>query len=282
MTIWRMSFRCGNQGYEMWRHCRELGVAAITYYPLHHTDLLQYPQGEPKHLWAQLSPSQKASLRRVAYEMREGDIIYAKQGPKIVGRGVVKSPYQFDSEFRLSCPGDEGIPWTHQVTVDWDSDFEPIDILLGSEPLTVLELSGERLQRLEAALIGRRPISDKDVILPEEVYDTATLHEGARRQIAVNTYERDPEARRRCIAHYGTNCFICGFNFADAYGEAGEGFIHVHHLTPLSQIGEEYEIDPVRDLRPVCPNCHAVIHRCSPAYSIEEVKWFLLQAGHQQ
>jgi len=280
MTIWRMSFRCGNQGYEMWPHCRELGVAAITYYPLHNTDLSQHQYGEPKHLWEQLSSSQKASLRRVAYEMREGDVIYTKQGPKIVGRGVVTSQYQFDSAFRLSCPGDRSIPWTHQVSVNWDSDFEPIDILLGAEPLTVRKLAGEMLQKLETALVDRRLVSDRDIILPEEVHDNGvTLHEGAKRQIVVNTYERDPEARRRCIAHYGTSCSVCGLNFADVYGEVGEGFIHVHHLTPLSQLGQEYEIDPIRDLRPVCPNCHAVIHRRSPAYSIKEVKIFLRQAN---
>ena len=75
MTIWRMSFRAGNQGYEMWPDCFRLGIAAITYYPLVKTDLSQYPYGEPKELWKQLEPSQKASLRRVAYEMKAGDII---------------------------------------------------------------------------------------------------------------------------------------------------------------------------------------------------------------
>jgi len=278
MTIWRMSFRCGNQGYEMWPHCRELGVAAITYYPLGNEDLSQHPRGEPKHLWAQLAPTQKSSLGKVAYEMKEGDIIYVKQGPKIVGRGMVEGPYRFDYEHRLRNP--DGFTWSHQVPVDWNSDFEPIDILLGSEPSTVLKLSGERLHQLENALNSRQSIDDEGVVLPEEISDTAMLHEGAKRQITVSVYERDSEARKRCLAHYGTRCFICGFNFADVYGEVGTGFIHVHHLTPLSQIGTEYQVDPVRDLRPICPNCHAIIHRRRPAYSIEEVKMFLLRASH--
>ena len=277
MTIWRMSFRCGNQGYEMWPHCRELGVAAITYYPLENEDLSQYPRGEPAHLWSQLAPTQKSSLSKVAYEMKEGDIIYVKQGPEIVGRGIVKGPYQFDHEHRLLSP--DGFSWSHQVLVDWSSDFEPIRILLGSEPSTVLRLSGERLQQLENALTGQRFVDD--AVLPEEISDTAALHEGAKRQITINVYERDSEACERCLAHYGTSCFVCGFDFAEVYGEVGIGFIHVHHLTPLSQIGAEYQVAPVRDLRPVCPNCHAIIHRRRPvAYSIEEVKEFLLQANH--
>jgi 5-methylcytosine-specific restriction protein A len=52
----------------------------------------------------------------------------------------------------------------------------------------------------------------------------------------------------------------------------GEGFIHVHHLKPLAQIGEQYELDPINDLRPVCPNCHAMLHRASPALSIDALR----------
>ena len=56
------------------------------------------------------------------------------------------------------------------------------------------------------------------------------------------------------------------------YGKIGEGFIHVHHLLELSVIKKEYKVDPINDLRPVCPNCHAMLHRKKPAYSIEELR----------
>lgn len=52
----------------------------------------------------------------------------------------------------------------------------------------------------------------------------------------------------------------------------GRGFIHIYHLRPLSQIGERYEVDPLNDLRPVCPNCHTVIHMKSPPYTIKEFR----------
>jgi len=112
--------------------------------------------------------------------------------------------------------------------------------------------------------------------LPEEVIDNEGFSEGSTEQILVNAYERNPKARRQCIKHYGTSCFICGFNFMDKYGKVADGFIHVHHLRPLSKIGENYTVDPVKDLRPVCPNCHAVLHKRDPVYSIEDVKNFLL------
>jgi predicted HNH restriction endonuclease len=91
----------------------------------------------------------------------------------------------------------------------------------------------------------------------------------------VNAYERDPRARQLCIARHGTTCVVCGFSFAAVYGPVADGFIHVHHLRPLSELGGEYEINPDEDLRPVCPNCHAVLHRRVPAFSIDEVRAFL-------
>lgn len=114
--------------------------------------------------------------------------------------------------------------------------------------------------------------------LPEEIDVAEVFVEGAARQITVNAYERNPEARSRCIAHYGTQCFVCNFDFGAAYGEMLEGYIHIHHLRPLSEIDGEYEVDPIEDLRPVCPNCHAVIHSRRSPLSVDEVKAMLAQA----
>ncbi|OYQ64061.1 hypothetical protein B9G53_13890 [Pseudanabaena sp. SR411] len=109
-------------------------------------------------------------------------------------------------------------------------------------------------------------------IFPDEIDSTQEFREGSIRQILVNAYERDPKARQKCIDYYGVSCSVCDFNFGQMFGELGEGFIHVHHLRPISEIGEEYVVDPIEDLRPVCPNCHAMIHRRSPPLSIQEIK----------
>lgn len=113
---------------------------------------------------------------------------------------------------------------------------------------------------------------DNITLFPDEVNDTQILTEGSVRQVTVNAYERNNEARKICIEYYGTNCYVCGFNFEKSYGEIGQGFIHVHHLIPLSKINQEYEIEPIKDLRPVCPNCHAMIHQKNPPYTIEQIK----------
>ena len=114
-----------------------------------------------------------------------------------------------------------------------------------------------------------------DILLPEEISETEGSYEGARKQISVNTYERDRTARDKCLQRYGTSCAVCEKDMSEIYGPAAAGLIHVHHLTPLSEIKEDYRVNPNADLRPVCPNCHAVIHRRKPPYKIEEVKGFL-------
>ncbi len=109
----------------------------------------------------------------------------------------------------------------------------------------------------------------------EEIYTTERFREGSVRKVTVNAYERNSEARNRCISYYGCRCCICEFDFEKTYGEFGRGVIHVHHLKPISEIGEKYEIVPIEDMRPVCPNCHTIIHRRNPPYIIEEVKSML-------
>lgn len=106
-----------------------------------------------------------------------------------------------------------------------------------------------------------------------------TYSEGTPNQVVLTRYERNPYARKVCIEHYGCSCVICKFDFENKYGEVGKNFIHVHHLTQIAEVGKEYRINPINDLRPVCPNCHAIIHRRKEAYSIDDVKQFIEQNG---
>jgi 5-methylcytosine-specific restriction protein A len=115
----------------------------------------------------------------------------------------------------------------------------------------------------------------KDTVYPDDLPHnyTGELLEGVKQTVEVNKYERNPTARKLCVEHWGAVCSVCKFNFEKIYGEIGRGFIHVHHLTPIfSKVGVEYEIDPVNDLRPVCPNCHAMLHKIEPPFTIDELK----------
>ena len=108
--------------------------------------------------------------------------------------------------------------------------------------------------------------------LAEELPTGIKFTEGAKKTITVNAYERDDGARAACLAKYGYVCAVCDVLLEDRYGRIAREFIHVHHVTPISKIGKSYEVDPVKDLRPVCPNCHAILHRKTPPLSIEQAR----------
>ncbi len=108
--------------------------------------------------------------------------------------------------------------------------------------------------------------------IPEEVDPKEVFKEGVSKTITVNQYERSTEARLKCLDHHGYKCAVCSFDFEKIYGEIGKNYIHVHHIIPISEIGREYELDPVTDLIPICPNCHAMIHITRPALSIKQIK----------
>lgn len=100
--------------------------------------------------------------------------------------------------------------------------------------------------------------------------------EGKSYNIETLRYERNPLNRRLCIASKGTTCFICGFNFSVTYGDIGSGYIEVHHIEPLSMLGEEKVINPIKDLIPVCSNCHSMLHKRRPPFLPNELKDMLI------
>jgi 5-methylcytosine-specific restriction protein A len=112
-------------------------------------------------------------------------------------------------------------------------------------------------------------------IFPNEIPFSLTLPEGAKRQVTVNAYERSSAARSACIAHHGSRCKVCGIDLGETFGPIASGFIHVHHLIPLSAIRESYQVDPVKDLVPVCPTCHSILHLRKIPLSISEARGLL-------
>ncbi|QTD38210.1 HNH endonuclease [Polaribacter batillariae] len=118
-------------------------------------------------------------------------------------------------------------------------------------------------------LINQKP---EKTIYPDEVDSETEYSEGKTKKVLVNSYERNPIARKKCIEHFGLNCQVCNFNFEEKFGVLGKKFIHFHHKIDIATIGNEYSVNPLTDLIPVCPNCHSMLHKKKPAYSIEELK----------
>lgn len=137
----------------------------------------------------------------------------------------------------------------------------------------------ERAQDLDLTvtmgMIRSGTVGEDEASLTEEVSRTGTHVEGSVRQVLVNRYERSRRAREQCVERHGAACVICGFDFEQHYGQLAAGFIHVHHTRPLAEIAEAYEVDPVADLIPICPNCHAVIHLGGENRSPNEVRALL-------
>lgn len=166
-------------------------------------------------------------------------------------------------------------PSTHSYAVRFPSVFR----IAGEQDLT---RAGQLILRSRAALgpsTRKKAALRPEYFAAEELFPEVGYVEGAARHVLVNAYERNRLARGACLRHYGRSCAACGFNFEANYGEATAGYIHVHHVIPIAQVGTEYELHPIRDLRPVCPNCHAVIHRREPPFSIEEIKHMLQNHG---
>jgi 5-methylcytosine-specific restriction protein A len=215
--------------------------------------------------------------------LRPGDRAFLlRQGPDsrgIIGSGtVLDEPYlfrQWKGQRRTSVAN------TMYVAVEWEIlvdepllkrnqlDKSPFRGVTWNTRISGISIDARIAQALEAALAGLSGLPD---VRSADEMTTEDHAEGAGRRITVNAYERNRRARRDCIDHYGTVCVVCTIDLAGLYGPVASGFIHVHHIVPLSQIRRGYRVNGIEDLRPVCPNCHAVLHRRTPPYSIRDVQ----------
>ena len=117
------------------------------------------------------------------------------------------------------------------------------------------------------------PIKDNYSNLNDVAVSFESGIEGKQAKKYVTVYERDSKLRNAAIAIHGYDCVVCGFNFEKAYGEYAKGFIHIHHIVPVSELGDDKTVNPQTDLVPVCANCHSIIHRKrDKTLSIEEIK----------
>lgn len=167
----------------------------------------------------------------------------------------------------------------------WPEDWHQLEISLKLVPLLVNSEDVEQTRDqvviwgggLLGLLLSLLPMEEE----AEPVSDliTSGMPEGAKERIEVNKYERSRLNRAICIAAHGVTCKVCGFNFEKIYGEIGAGFINVHHITPVSKLGEGYLVNPVDDLVPVCPNCHAMLHRFDPPITVEEMRKKLVRTA---
>jgi 5-methylcytosine-specific restriction protein A len=102
--------------------------------------------------------------------------------------------------------------------------------------------------------------------------------EGDIRFTKIQKRERSNRNRQICLAIHGEVCAVCGFS-ADKYYFSIDNIIEVHHIEPLSTLEQPRKYDPKKDLIPLCPNCHAAIHKRTPPFLPDELKRLVKNAS---
>lgn len=96
--------------------------------------------------------------------------------------------------------------------------------------------------------------------------------EGTEKIATTTKHERNRFNRQICLAAKGYRCSVCQVLLSDIYGEIASNYIEVHHSNPVAGMVKDYIVKPLEELYPVCPNCHAMLHRKNPPYSIDELQ----------
>jgi 5-methylcytosine-specific restriction protein A len=194
----------------------------------------------------------------------------ASQASKDTFAGLVSALFRKGVKASMRTNGAEADPLSPN---SWPSVWSSLEIQLRRTPIEVELGSHDQHQKLVSELVV--PMFAMVVALMG-AEDGGALSfaesEGASREVVVNQYERSRLNRELCIQLQGAVCKICGFDFAKAYGPLGEGFIEVHHVTPVSSMGEGFQVDVERDLAPLCSNCHAMVHRQTPPLGLEQLR----------
>ena len=108
--------------------------------------------------------------------------------------------------------------------------------------------------------------SRASIVIPYEEF----VEEGKQIITKTKTYERSRKLRNAAIEHYSHNgiisCDCCGFEFKSFYGDTyGTSCIEIHHMKPIFQYASKTIVQTIdealKNLLPVCPNCHRVIHK---------------------
>ena len=144
--------------------------------------------------------------------------------------------------------------------------------LVSAHQSTLIQISSSLFDINDSILLKRQTdvlietLENLVNLTKEEIF----YSEGAEHKVSSKRLERSRALRSKAIKIHGTNCKVCNFSFKDKYGVLGNGFIHIHHIERLADTGERL-VNPLTDLIPVCPNCHAMLHKKTPPLLPQEL-----------
>ena len=182
-----------------------------------------------------------------------GEILVFRFEGKLIGEGVFKHWDKKDNTMMWYCSA------TRYDNFPTASKF----IKPGANRIAFI--SDDQLISIRKA--GKAKDSGGGINADPRVVDDAASIEGRRIVTVTARRERLKKNRDACLAALPLDqrdappCAVCSMNFLERYGEIGRRFIHVHHLRPSSSLDVDGElVVPMKDLAPVCPNCHAMLH----------------------
>lgn len=71
---------------------------------------------------------------------------------------------------------------------------------------------------------------------------------------------------------HGRSCLVCGMNVKAMYGSDIKSVIQFHHARPSGEEQKEEVKDVVKDLVPLCPNFHSVVHSTKKLMTIKNLQ----------
>lgn len=212
-----------------------------------------------------------------------GDLMSAMGSADETGRRTFRTVLDVcrdaDAEIALAVNGMSCLPDDSAI---WETEWRSFGLGVRKGMLAINDGDAQEdmrqielwTSRVAAAVLALLPLEVEDEGL-EVSPEVIGLPEGAKVRMEVNRYERDRRNRAAALAIHGYSCKACKLDMSEHYGAAAAGLIEVHHVTPVSQLGKDYLIDPRTDLVPLCPNCHSVSHRRTPPYSVDDLREML-------
>lgn len=189
------------------------------------------------------------SLWNLYAEVEVGDQVIVTANGKRACVFEITGPYVFDQENSI-------IGYSHQ------------------RPAALTEINPEQLWEASGSKVAQGENVRWTLAKCEDTKASSHIvHlEGRRYSVSSTAIERDRSARQKCLEHFGYSCQVCSVNFEEEYGEIGKYYIHVHHRIDLAKRETVHVVDPEKDLVPLCPNCHAMVHIKEPAMSVQQLK----------
>lgn len=103
-------------------------------------------------------------------------------------------------------------------------------------------------------------------VIEEELmkYESEGYDEGTKKMMVHYLAERNATVVRKAKELFELKnghlfCDICKFDYFEAYGTLGNGYIEAHHKKPLSLNGQT--TTEIEDLALLCASCHRMIHK---------------------